>query len=158
MNETYVKIICDSIIWHRQNKRFNLYAYVIMPNHIHLLIKPCKGYTISQNVQSFGSYTSHALVDEFKRKNDERSLKMFTVETSAKDSGSVHQIWQKIQAKNISTQHFLRQKLEYLHNNPVTEKWLLVDQRSEYKYSSASFYDDGKIGLIEVDNVTEFLS
>lgn len=34
-NKTYTNIILDSLKWHRENQRMKLFAYVIMPNHLH---------------------------------------------------------------------------------------------------------------------------
>lgn len=66
-----------------------------------------------------------------------------------------HQIWQPIQAKNVWSETFLRQKLEYIHNNPVVEQWGLVESRADYAYSSACFYDRGEAPGVEVDNLWE---
>ena len=45
------------------------------------------------------------------------------------------------------------QKMEYTHNNPVDKQWHLVDDRADYLYSSACFYDRGVKPVIEVDDV-----
>jgi len=46
---------------------------------------------------------------------------------------------------------FFEQKLNYLHNNPVHQKWKLATVPEDYKYSSASFYMTGKdeFGLLQ---------
>jgi len=61
-------------------------------------------------------------------------------------------IWEDIQAENIYSKDFLREKLEYIHNNPNSKKWELVEDRVDYRYSSACFYDLGKSPVIEVDD------
>jgi hypothetical protein len=43
-------------------------------------------------------------------------------------------------AKAIITQRFLLQKINYIHNNPVSGKWMLAKD-FEYEHSSASFYE-----------------
>jgi putative transposase len=44
----------------------------------------------------------------------------------------------------LSTIKILEQKLEYIHNNPVVEKWSLAGFPEEYRWSSARFYLEGK--------------
>ena len=34
----------------------------------------------------------------------------------------------------------IEQKLDYIHQNPVSGKWQLVDDYTEYTHSSAGFY------------------
>jgi hypothetical protein len=59
--------------------------------------------------------------------------------------------------KNIFSTEFLSQKLEYIHNNPVDKEWKLVDDRADYKYSSACLYDRNIKSIIEVDDIREYL-
>ena len=63
-----------------------------------------------------------------------------------------------MQAKNIYTEKFLLQKMEYIHQNPVAKEWNLVQERADYKYSSACFYDEDKQPIIEIDDIREYLS
>ncbi len=46
--------------------------------------------------------------------------------------------------KEIITEKFVRQKLNYIHKNPVSRKWKLVENYLDDEYSSAGFYDRGK--------------
>lgn len=74
-----------------------------------------------------------------------------------RDERSNYSVWQDIQAKNIYSTKFLYQKLEYMHNNPVTERWELVKDRADYPYSSAGFYDQGDAGLNGIRDVREYI-
>ena len=44
-----------------------------------------------------------------------------------------------------------REKIIYIHNNPVREKWMLAEEPHKYKYSSASYYHTGadEFGFLE---------
>lgn len=150
----YARIVLDALDWHRRNGRWSLYAYVLMPNHLHAILKPATDKTISQILQSFGSFTAHAILQQL-QKDQCQSLLAFFAQRQDHDPRKHHQIWQPIQAKNVWSEAFLRQKLEYIHNNPVTERWGLVANRVDYAYSSACFYDRGEIPVVEVDNVWE---
>ncbi len=151
---SYAGIVLESLDWHRRNNRWSLYAYVLMPNHLHAILKPAAEKTISQVLQSFGSFTAHAILKQLQEDRFESLLAFFTQRQDC-DPHKQHQIWQPIQAKNIWTEAFLRQKLEYIHNNPAAERWGLVDNRADYDYSSACFYDRGETPRIEVDNLWE---
>jgi hypothetical protein len=73
-----------------------------------------------------------------------------------RDATKRHQVWQPIQPKNIYSVAFLREKLEYTHNSPVAKHWHLVQERADYAYSSACFYDRGEVPIVEVDDVREW--
>jgi putative transposase len=152
----YARIVLDSLDWHRRNSRWNLYAYVVMPNHMHSIVKPCVDQTISSVLQSFGSFTAHSILARL-RTDQRDDVLTFFAQRREQDASERHQIWQPMQAKNITSLPFLREKLDYIHNNPVAKKWHLVDDRAEYIYSSACFYDRGIASAIQVDNIQEWL-
>jgi REP element-mobilizing transposase RayT len=152
----YAMIVLNSLDWHRKQGRFQLYVYVIMPTHFHVITKPAENQTISANLQSLGSFTAHAILQQLRADNLADELAFFAAEREP-DRSEQHQIWQPMQAKNIYTPAFLRKKLEYIHNNPVAKKWDLTERRDEYAYSSARFYDRGIEPIIAVDDVRQWL-
>jgi REP element-mobilizing transposase RayT len=113
------------------------------------------GQTISGILQSFGSYTAHRILNELRNQNRLDLVRYFHGQALRANSGEEHRIWQKIQAKNIYSAAFLRQKLEYLHNNPVAKGWKLAEERWQYRYSSACYYDRGMPPLIPIDDAGE---
>jgi len=152
----HATIILDSLQWHRVEQRWHLFAFVLMPNHLHAIVQPIGSHTISSTLQSFGSFTAHRLLEAAHDTNDARLLNSFAGRQD-QDHAKQHQVWQPIQAKNIFTPEFLLEKLEYLHNNPVAKQWQLAGSRSEYPYSSACYYDEGRPPIIEVDDVRKFV-
>ncbi len=156
MEPTYAHIVMDSLDWHRRHGRWSLYAYVLMPNHLHAIVKPASTQTISGVLQSFGSFTAHVILDHLESEGRHELLTFFA-QRKDKDARKQHQIWQPIQAKNVYSVEFLREKLEYTHNNPVAKRWRLVEDRADYAYSSACFYDRGRMPIVEVDDVREWL-
>jgi hypothetical protein len=56
----------DSLEWHRRHIRRSLFAYTLMLNHLHA-IKPEGAQTISSLLQSFGSFTAHAILAHLER-------------------------------------------------------------------------------------------
>jgi putative transposase len=152
----FALIVLNSLDWHRSQKRFALYAYVIMPTHFHAIVKPAKSQTISDNLQSLGSFTAHSVLKHLQDSGFSEELHYFA-EQRQPDRTEKHQIWQPLQAKNIFSPEFLREKLDYIHNNPVAKKWQLAPDRVAYDYSSARFYDLGQQPIVPVDDVRIWL-
>ena len=149
----YADIVLGSLNWLRQQGRMNLFAFVLMPSHLHILIKPI-GRAIGNLIQDFGSFTAHEVLRQLKVDRQIALLQFF--HEQRRDKRHQHSIWQDIQAKNIYSVDFLREKLEYIHNNPLNKEWRLALTRADYKYSSACFYDRSEIPIIPVDDVREW--
>jgi REP element-mobilizing transposase RayT len=150
----YATIVLDSLKWAQKEKRILLFAFVLMPSHLHVIIKPESG-TIGDVVQQFGSFTAHAILPRLRTDDQQDLLEFFRIER--RDSRHKHSIWQDIQAKNIYSLEFLSQKLEYIHHNPINKEWNLAKDRADYLYSSACFYDYGREPIIEVTDVNQWL-
>jgi REP element-mobilizing transposase RayT len=142
--------------WHRRQGHWSLCAYVLMPNHFHAIVVPQGTQTVSSVLQSFDSFTAHAILDHSHNKGC-HDLLAFFAQWWDKDAHKRHQVWQPIQAKNVYSAETLREKLEYTRNNPVAKHWQLVADRAEYTYPSAYFYDRGRAPVVEVDDVREWL-
>jgi len=67
----YTQIILDSLIWLKDEKRMLLFAFVIRPSHLHLILKP-ENKGIASVVQDFGSFTAHTILRHLRndKKND----------------------------------------------------------------------------------------
>lgn len=154
-NEKYIRIVLDSFSWLKDHNRILLFAFVIMPTHLHCILKPTNC-SISGILQQFGSYTAHQIINNLQSDQHIEVLNEFHLFRRHPDRQ--YSIWQDIQAKNIFTQKYLEQKLEYIHNNPVTNESNLTDERSNYVYSSACFYDNGIKPIIPIDDLREWLS
>jgi len=153
---TYADIVLQSLDWHRRNGRWSLFVFVVMPNHAHFILRPLGEQTISTVLQSCGSYTAHAILDQI-RQDGRTDLLTFFARRQDQDVNKEHQVWLPIEAKNVYSVEFLRQKVEYTHNNPVAKHWHLVDDRADYVCSSACFYDRGETPIIPVDDVREWM-
>ena len=46
----YAQIVLNSLAWHRDNGRLQLFAYVLMPSHLHAVLKPLGERSISEDV------------------------------------------------------------------------------------------------------------
>lgn len=150
----YTEIILNSLAWLRKEKRMALCAFVLMPTHLHTISKPLDR-SIGDLLQNFGSFMAHEILRKFRNDNRGDLIEFFHQER--RDNRQEHSIWQDVQAKNIFSARFLAQKLEYIHQNPVSKEWKLVEDRSAYEYSSACFYDEDRPPVIEIDDIRELL-
>ena len=71
------RIVLDSLDWHRRQGRWSLYAYVLMPNHLHAIVKPGETQTISTVLQSFGSFTAQKILDLLRSEGRHELLAFF---------------------------------------------------------------------------------
>ena len=133
----YKTIIIGSLRFLVDNRRVKIYAFVIMPNHIHLIWKILEGHKREDVQRDFLRFTSQQIQKDL-RNNDAQLHHQF--EVNLKDRK--YQIWQRNALSiDLYSPSVLEQKLDYIHNNPVQGKWMLSDDPVSYEYSSASFYE-----------------
>ena len=152
--ENYRNIILENLTYCRKNKGLEIYSWVIMSNHLHLLIKSNKG-ELSDTLRDFKSYTSKKILDEIKSCNESRRdwmLNLFKTAAFQHKRNSEYQFWtHENHSEYIFSNKFIEQKIEYIHDNPVRAG--IVAKPEEYRYSSAIDYAGGK-GLIDVEIIT----
>jgi putative transposase len=113
--ETYARLFLKTLYGYRKQGRFELHAFVVMPEHVHLLLTPAPGITLERAIQFIKGGYSHALGVEFGRKGE---------------------VWQR-----GFTDHRIRDDadfgahVDYIHENPARRG--LVKIASEYRYCSA---------------------
>jgi putative transposase len=136
VQDKYKDIIIESLRFLVANNRIFLYAFVIMPNHIHVIWQMKDGINPSHVQRDFLKYTAQQIKFDL-QKNHPNVLAHFKVNVKDRD----YQIWEHrpLSVPLWSSQVF-EQKLAYIHNNPVHEKWKLAGLPENYRYSSAKFY------------------
>ena len=108
-----------------------------MPNHIHLIWQQNKLNGKEAAFSSFLKYTAHILLRQLKNNGLGDSFK---VNASNKE----FEFWQRdSMAIEIYSRRVARQKIDYIHTNPVCGKWRLATADIHYNYSSAKFYHSG---------------
>jgi len=151
------RIVIESLRYVRQNRWVKIYAYVIMPNHIHLVVKYLEGHQPAQVLRDFKKFTSKEIIEELRRRQD-RALLSFLRAAASSIKKQTHKVWQDgYFDKSVYSESFLLQKIRYVHNNPVQEHWGLVDKPEEYEYSSARNYFLGDNSVLEIDHYSESL-
>ena len=148
----YRDIILDSLNFCCDNKGMNLHAWVVMSNHIHLIISSDTN-KIENIVRDFKKFTSkriiNAIIENPVESRKEWMINMFTYVGSQNKNNTEFQFWkQDYHPITLSTPEMLRQRLHYLHENPVRAGIVWVPE--EFKYSSAIDYLTPRKGLLKV--------
>jgi putative transposase len=113
--ESYARLFLKTVYSYRRAGKFQLHAFVLMPEHVHLLLTPADDATLERAIQLIKGGYSHAFGEEFGRRKE---------------------VWQR-----GFTDHRIRDDAdfeihrEYIHQNPVERR--LVGRAEEYRYCSA---------------------
>ncbi|HEY4650556.1 MAG TPA: transposase [Pontibacter sp.] len=148
----YKHIIVDALKFCQEKKGLQLYAWVLMSNHLHLIAAAEEGKSLSDILRDFKQLTSRKIVATIQKEPESRrQWLLHRFEFNAKMNPKVkhYKLWQEgNEAKELISNAFIDQKLEYIHQNPVRAEW--VDEPEHYRYSSAANYAGSK-GLIAVE-------
>ena len=139
--QNYRDIIIECLGYCIKNKGMILYGYVIMSNHIHMIVQSENG-KLSDLIRDFKKFTAKSILEKIQNSPESRRewmLERFKLATQQHTRNKVFQFWQYgNHAEEIYTDKFMWSKLDYLHLNSV--KAGLVNKASDYIYSSASNY------------------
>jgi putative transposase len=132
-------IIINSLQFLVKQKLVEIFGYVIMPNHIHLLWNMLSLNGKESPAASFTKFTAHQF-RTYLLTNNSVLLKDYLSEKLDRN----YQFWKRDPlAISLSTEAILIQKLDYIHFNPTIEKWKLAVHPEDYRWSSANFYLTG---------------
>ncbi len=148
----YADIVVESLQYCQQKKGLVVYAWCLMSNHIHLIIS-AKDNNLSAVLRDFKKYTASQILKAIEENNQESRknwmLWIFESAGSKNSNNTKYQFWrQNNHPKELETNEFTDQKLDYIHKNPVEAG--LVESPDEYNYSSAKNYA-GRLGLLKVE-------
>jgi REP element-mobilizing transposase RayT len=130
-------VIIESLDTISSRGKLDVFAFVIMPNHIHLIwrLKEINGKESAS--KSFLKYTAHKFL-QILTHSSPRVLENYQVNRANKN----YEFWQRDSlAIPLYTRDVAIQKLEYIHDNPLADHWNLAKDPCEYKYSSARYYE-----------------
>ncbi len=152
--KVYRDIVINSLDYCRIEKGLEILAYVIMTNHIHIILSS-KNENLSETIRDFKSYTAKQMLEIIKTKTESRSewmLEIFSKEAKKRKRKSEFQVWtHENHAIEITSQKFLKQKMVYIHLNPVRTG--LVEKAEDWLYSSQRNYSrlEAKLDIDLVD-------
>jgi len=135
-------------------RRIKVCGYVIMPNHLHLLVyieNSCRG--LNSVIGEAKRFMSYEIIKRLKHQKEFELLKILSkaVQPRERKIGKKHQVFRlSFDAKEVSGEREINKVLDYIHYNPVNGKWQLASDFVEYPYSSAKYYELGEQREIEV--------
>ncbi|MBI5344468.1 MAG: transposase [Deltaproteobacteria bacterium] len=141
-----VNILLESWRYQRENDGLRLYGYVILENHIHFVAQAER---LDKCLSSFKAFTARRILNHLEEDRAESLRARLRFSKRAHKSDREYQFWQEgSHAELVFSDEMMREKLEYIHANPVKRGY--VDRAEHWRYSSARSYA-GEAGLIEID-------
>jgi putative transposase len=136
-HDAYKDVIIDSLQYLTDNGKIDVFAFVIMPNHLHFIWRINEPNGKESPHGSLLKFTAHQF-QKMVRKDGSGQLSNFRSNAANKK----YEFWQTDSlAIPLFTRKVALQKLNYIHNNPLTEYWQLAKDPCEYSYSSARYYE-----------------
>ena len=150
----YKDIVIDSLKHCQQKKGLNIFAYVIMTNHIHMIVNSEKE-DLSGVIRDMKQFTSNKIIETIQTEPESRRewmLSIFSNAATKHTRNTNYQFWQhESHPLEVFSNNYIKQKVNYIHNNPV--KAGIVEKPEDYIYSSARNYADleSVIDIIKLD-------
>lgn len=153
--EHYNEIMIESLQYCAEHKGLSLHAWVIMTNHVHLVISS-KNAKLEELVRDIKKFTSKQIIKAISENPQESRkewmLNIFRFTGSGNKNNKEFQFWkQDYHPVELTTNEMLEQRLLYLHENPVRSG--LVWEAWHYKYSSAIDYYTKEKGLLKIERL-----
>lgn len=138
--DIYFKCIADNLQYCQKHKGLEIFAYVIMTNHLHLVARSQKQ-DLFELLRDFKSYTSkliYRLIVENHSESRKNWIEYFLRQNGMENHRNKwHQFWQNGNCPKIMLfDRFIEQKVNYIHQNPVRAGFVAFPE--DWKYSSAS--------------------
>jgi REP element-mobilizing transposase RayT len=151
--QVYRDIVIESLKFCQVNKGLEIYAFVVMSNHIHILLPSSIG-KLSDTIREFKSYTAKQILLAIEMEQESRRdwmLNLFEFAAKQHKRNEKYQVWtHENHAELIYSDNFIFQKINYIHDNPVRAG--IVENPEDYLYSSARDFA-GKSCLLDIVKV-----
>jgi putative transposase len=153
--ELYKEILVNSLKYCAESKGMILHAWVVMTNHVHLIISS-QANKIEYIVRDMKKYTSKQIIKAIQENGAESRkewmLNIFGYTGRNNNNNKEFQFWkQDYHPVELSNAERLKQRLDYLHENPVRSG--LVWEPWHYKFSSAIDYYTKEKGLMAIEQL-----
>ena len=148
----YRHIIIESLEYCQKEKGLIIYAWVLMTNHMHMIAGSHGENKIPDILRDFKKFTSKKILQTLLVESGEsrRNWMLNRFEQAGKNDKKItnYKFWQEgNDAQEIYLNDYFKQKLNYIHYNPVKAEFVNLEE--DYRYSSAIDWAGGK-GLLEV--------
>ncbi|HVT84410.1 MAG TPA: hypothetical protein VHD35_04365 [Chitinophagaceae bacterium] len=141
-----------------KSKGHYIVGYVIMPNHLHALIAfKHSDKTINTIISNGKRFMAYEIISRLQQQQATEILKQLSdaVSSSDKKRGKLHQVFEpSFDWKECRNNDFIKQKLNYMHDNPCKGVWNLAANAVDYPHSSAWYYQTGEQRGYEITSYT----
>ena len=152
------RILVDSMNFGRILEQYHLFAFVIMPNHVHILLQRAGRYKPAEIMREYKKSTANLILRQLECEGQD-DLLWDLAQAVEKPARKNFGIWQEeYQAKPILSVPQLKRTLDYIHNNPLQTHWQLAQRPEQYVWSSARFYAGVGRALIPLSDARKFYS
>ncbi len=142
------QIIIESLQHLQKSDNLKIYSYVILENHLHLIVSSDN---LNKSLQKFKSFTAKKILNFLITKNVKTILQQLEFYKKAHKREISYQFWEEgTKPKQIISDEMLNEKIEYVHCNPVKRGY--VANPEDWIYSSAGSYLGNK-GLLEIERL-----
>lgn len=153
--EQYMDLFVESLKYCQKNKGLALHAWIIMTNHVHLIISS-QNNRIEYIVRDLKKYTSKQIIAAIQENPTESRkewmLNLFNYAGKNNANNKDFQFWkQDYHPIELNSAAKSKDRLDYLHENPVRSG--LVWEPWHYKYSSAIDYYTNEHGLLQIEHL-----
>ena len=151
--QVYFSIFAESINHCRKEKGMEVFAYCFMPSHVHMIFRS-DNEDPSGLLRDFKGFTARKLIKAIEE-NPQESRKewlLWMMKRAGHKTSNVTniQFWQQHNKPiELWSGKAIKQKIEYIHNNPVVQGF--VTDPIHWKYSSARNYSDDET-VLKIDN------
>ena len=134
-----VRIILDALDWRQTNKGVLIYGYVILENHMHCILQAPD---LPKQVHDFKAFTAQEILRHLEEQHAEGLLNLLALFKKAHKTDACYQFWEEgSHPQWLQNEAMLRQKLDYMHYNPVLRGY--VDDPLHWRYSTAHAHTMG---------------
>ncbi|MEO6831785.1 MAG: transposase [Chitinophagaceae bacterium] len=139
--QAYRDIIIDNFRFYQQQRSLEVYAYVIMSNHLHFIVRQPEGqWKLSDTIRDFKKMTAKLIIERVLNEPESRRdwiIHRFQWNARQRNNRGAHQVWtDDNHPEELWSREFFEQKCNYIHMNPV--RACLVEEPQHWRYSSAS--------------------
>ena len=141
--------MCDAMQLGRQYDLYDLWAYVIMPEHVHIVLLPHSGIRIAHILTTLKQSVSKRALNWLKQYACDFIVQLEDLQPNGKRA---HRFWQRGGGydRNLRTVADIYEKIECIHNNPVRRG--LVTSAVEWPWSSCRAWETGEDMPIAIDH------
>lgn len=146
--KNHKQAIIDSLKYCIKHKGLNVYAYCLMTNHLHLVVNCDDPFELADVIRDFKRHTVKQLL--FQIQNEPESRRDWMIELLERNGKKVNQNFKFWKSGNhaieLYTEKFVWDKINYIHNNPVEENFVVKPE--DWLFSSASNYIN-QVGILD---------